>query len=225
MKSTLFKDFDERAQEVSKYFLLLKNFEQGSIQLSMGNGTNTKIKTIDTELAKTLKATGFLLLYNLIESTIRSAIEVMFDDVINQKVSFDDLRDEIKKIIIQNFKNNKNTDKLLKSINNIALDIIAAGFDKEKLFSGNIDARKIKQTAECYGFSYKTDAKKTQDGNDLLKIKTNRNDLAHEFKSFEEVGRDASADELLKIKKRVICYLRNILQNIENYISKQEYLK
>ncbi|MDJ0636882.1 MAG: MAE_28990/MAE_18760 family HEPN-like nuclease, partial [Xenococcaceae cyanobacterium MO_188.B29] len=98
-------------------------------------------------------------------------------------------------------------------------------FDKEKLFSGNIDARKIKQTAEIYGFSYKTDPKKTQDGYDLLKIKTNRNDLAHGFKSFEEVGRDASADELLQIKKRVICYLREILQNIETYISKQEYLK
>ena len=69
MKSTLFKDFDERAQEVSKYFLLLKNLEQGSILLSMGNVKNTKTKNIDTELAKTLKATGFLLLYNLIEST------------------------------------------------------------------------------------------------------------------------------------------------------------
>ncbi len=225
MKSTLFKDFDERAQEVSKYFLLLKNLEQGSINLSMGNEKNKKVKNIDTELAKTLKATGFLLLYNLIESTIRNAIEAIFDNIAEQKVSFDDLRDEIKKIIIQNFKNNKSTDNLLKRINNIAVDIISASFDKEKLFSGNIDARKIKQTADIYGFSYKTDAKKTQDGNDLLKIKTNRNDLAHGFKSFEEVGRDASADELLQIKKRVICYLREILQNIETYIFKQEYLK
>jgi hypothetical protein len=59
----------------------------------------------------------------------------------------------------------------------------------------------------------------------LLKIKTNRNDLAHGFKSFEEVGKDATAEELLQIKKRVVCYLREILQNIEDYISKQEYLK
>lgn len=225
MKSTLFRDFDERAQEVSKYFLLLKNLEQGSILLSMGNEKNTKIKNIDTELSKTLKATGFLLLYNLIESTIRNAIEAIFDDVVNQKVAFDDLRDEIKKIVIQNFKNNKSTDKLLKSIDNITLDIIMAGFEKEKLFSGNIDARKIKQTADAYGFSYKTNARKTQDGYDLLKIKTNRNDLAHGFKSFEEVGRQASANELLQIKIRVVCYLREILQNIEIYISKQEYLK
>ncbi|WP_339377975.1 MAE_28990/MAE_18760 family HEPN-like nuclease, partial [Merismopedia glauca] len=37
--------------------------------------------------------------------------------------------------------------------------------------------------------------------------------------------RDATAEELLQIKKRVICYLREILQNIERYISEQEYLK
>lgn len=227
MKSTLFKDFDERSQEVSKYFLLLKNLEQGSIKLSMGNLTNPKIKNIDIELEKTLKATGFLLLYNLIESTMRNAIEAIFDDITNQKVSFDDVRYEIKKIVVENVrsKNNKSADNLLSSITSISLDIISSSFDKEKLFSGNLDARKIKKTAEAYGFSYKTDARKTQNGNDLLKIKTNRNDLAHGFKSFEEVGKDTSANELLQIKRRVICYLREILQNIETYISKQEYIK
>ena len=92
MKSKLFEDFDERAQEVSKYFFMLKNLEQGSIQLRMGNQTHFKIKKIDTELEKTLKATGFLLLYNLIESTIRNAIEAIFDDMVNQNVAFDDLR-------------------------------------------------------------------------------------------------------------------------------------
>ncbi|MGL6338366.1 MAG: MAE_28990/MAE_18760 family HEPN-like nuclease [Waterburya sp.] len=214
MKSTLFKDFDERSQEVSKYFLFLKNLEQGLIRLN-----------IDSDLEKTLKATGFLLLYNLIESTMRNAIETIFDDFQNKNVSFDDVRDEIRKIIIQNFKNNKSTDNILQSIQNISLDIISVSFDKEKLFSGNLDARKIKQTAEAYGFSYKTNTRKSQDGNDLLKIKTNRNDLAHGFKSFEEVGRDATAEELLQIKKRVIYYLKAILQNIEIYILKQEYLK
>ena len=225
MENKLFEDFDERAQEVSKYFFLLKNLEQGSIQLKMGNPPHSKIKSIDTELAKTLKATGFLLLYNLIESTIRNAIEAIFDNIVNQNVAFDDLRKELQKIAIKNFQKNKSPDNLLIVINNISLDIISAGFDREKLFSGNIDGAEIKKIASAYGFSYRTNARKTQNGNDLLKIKTNRNYLAHGLKSFEEVGRDATADELLKIKKRVICYLREILQNIDNYIFKQEYLK
>ena len=50
-------------------------------------------------------------------------------------------------------------------------------------------------------------------------------DLAHGFRSFQEVGKNATADELLEIKKRVICYLKEILKNIDEYIIKQEYLK
>ncbi|NET55552.1 MAG: hypothetical protein F6K47_05090, partial [Symploca sp. SIO2E6] len=50
------------------------------------------------------------------------------------------------------------------------------------------------------------------------------NDLAHGFKSFKEVGRDISADELVEIKKKVISYLREILQNIETYLANREYL-
>ena len=50
-------------------------------------------------------------------------------------------------------------------------------------------------------------------------------DLAHGFKSFEEVGRGTNTEELLEIKDRVINYLQGIVENIEEYISKQEYLK
>ncbi|MEM7593989.1 MAG: MAE_28990/MAE_18760 family HEPN-like nuclease [Cyanobacteria bacterium P01_A01_bin.83] len=225
MESSLFEDFEERAKEVSKYFFLLKNLEQGSIKLTMGNSNYQKLRTIDVELEKTLKATGFLLLYNLIESTIRNAIEFIYDDIVSKEVSFDDLRTEIKKIVIQNFKKNKKSDTLLAEINRITIDIVSASFDKEKLFSGNIDARKIKDAAKNYGFSYQTNERKTQNGIDLLTIKTNRNDLAHGFKSFNEVGKDATSEELLKVQKRVICYLSEILQNIEEYVLNQEYLK
>ena len=110
MNNKLFEDFDERAKEVSKYFFLVKNLEQGFVELSMGKDNKQKIKNIDIELTKTLKATGFLLLYNLIESTMRNGVQAIFDDIVNQKVSYDYLRSEIKKIIINNFKRNKSTE-------------------------------------------------------------------------------------------------------------------
>jgi Protein of unknown function DUF262 len=55
-------------------------------------------------------------------------------------------------------------------------------------------------------------------------VKTNRNDLNPCAKSFTEVGRDKTADELLAIESRVVKYLRQILQNIEAYLENQEYL-
>ncbi|MBD2519478.1 hypothetical protein H6G93_31860 [Nostoc sp. FACHB-973] len=234
MKSILFQNFDERAQEVSRYFFFLKNLEKGSIKLSMGNANNIKTKLINNNLEKTLKATGYLLLYNLVEATMRNAIETIFDELKNKRVSFDEVREEIRKIIINHVRDKdiQSTDALLLGLQNISVDIISVTFDalakkenKKRLFSGNVDAKEIRNTAKTYGFSCQTNNIKTRDGSDLLTIKTNRNDLAHGFKSFEEVGRNATADELLKIQKRVICYLREILENIELYLSNEEYLK
>ncbi len=219
MTSILFQNFNERSKEVSKYFIFLKSLEQGTTKLAMEGKAGKKIKEIEPELIKTLKASAFLLLYNLVESTMRDAIEEIFNEMKNQSVSFDKIRPKLKKIVIQNLKR-RNPDKVLQKIVDISLDIITAGFDKEELFSGNIDAQKIKATAKEYGFSAKT---KT-DSSDLLTVKNNRNDLAHGIKSFAEVGKDKSADELIKIKDKVVKYLRQILENIQTYIDNQEYL-
>jgi hypothetical protein len=224
MTSILFQDFNERSKEVSKYFMLLKSFENGSTKLCMeGKNTKKKIKNIDTDLANTLKASAFLLLYNLVESTMRNAIEAIFYEFQIQGISFDKIKPEIKKIILQNFKK-RDTNKILNLITDISIDIINISFNKQELFSGNIDSKLIEKTAEQYGFSSDTDYQKTKHGHDLLTIKTNRNYLAHGNKSFAEIGKERSADELLKIQKKVVRYLRQILINIEKYLANQEYL-
>lgn len=223
--NTLFQDFNDRSKEISKYFLFLKNLEQGSIKLAMEGkaGTAPKIKEVDLELSNTLKASAYLLLYNLVESTMRNAIEAIFHELQNQRVSFDRIKPELKKIVLNNLKKRK-PDKVLIKIIDISLDIISAGFDKEELFSGNIDGKLIRETADNYGFSYKTNPKKTNNGKDLLNVKTNRNYLAHGVKSFAEVGRDRTADELIEIKNKVVSYLKQIMENIDTYLVNKEYL-
>jgi len=224
MTSALFQDFNERSREVSKYFIFLKSLEQGTTKLSMvGNGESPKIRKIDSELIKTLKASGFLLLYNLVEATMRNAIEAIFDELRSQGVSYDRISPQLKKIVLKNLKK-RNPDIIFSSITAISIDIITAGFDKQDLFSGNIDGKKIRETATEYGFSHLTDSVRTANGSDLLTIKSNRNDLAHGIKSFAEIGRDKSADELLEIKNKTVRYLKQILQNIEQYLSNEGYL-
>jgi hypothetical protein len=88
-----------------------------------------------------------------------------------------------------------------------------------------VDARLIKQIAEKYGFSYQTDLAKTKNGQNFVVIKSNRNDLAHARKSFEQVGRDKTIEELLEIKQEVVKYLRQILEKIRDYLDNEEYLK
>lgn len=215
----VFDDFNQRAKEVNDYFIFLRDLEQQEVKLNRDG----KISKIDTELEKTLKATGYLLLYNLVESTMRNAIELIFDEIQTKNISFDNLRTELKKLIWQNIRKRK-VDKLTAEITNLSKHIISISFDPNDLFSGNVDAKKIKEISLMYGFSMITDAE-TRDGFDLLSIKTNRNNLAHGFVPFSEVGKDATADNLVEISERVIKYLRQILENIEKYLDKQEYLE
>ena len=215
-------DFDERAKDVSDYLCFLRDLEQGEILLSKDGA----ISKIDPELDKSLKATGFLLLYNLVESTMRYAIQSIFDEMSKKGVSFDQLKIEIKRIILQNVKKNVQecgVNDFVEQIENIVKDIIQSGFNRDDLFSGNVDAKEIKNIAKKYGFSSKTDVA-TRDGIDLLSIKKNRNDLAHGVMSFKEVGQNTSAENLVEISERVIKYLRQILENIDEYLVKQEYL-
>jgi autotransporter translocation and assembly factor TamB len=222
--NTVLLDFNTRAQEVDDYFIFLESLIKQTTKLAVADSAGQdKIQSLNPELAKTLKANGFLLLYNLVESTMRNAIVAIFDEFKNQAISFDQLKPEIKMIVIQNLKN-RSPKKIHLQMNQISIDIITATFEREELFSGNVDARLIKETAEKYGFSYQTDFAKTKNGQNLVVIKRNRNDLAHGIKSFEDVGRDQTIEELLEIKDEVIEYLRQILENIKTYLDNQEYL-
>lgn len=94
-------------------------------------------------------ATGFVLLYNLVESTMRSGIQAIFDELKDKKISFDDVNQQVKKIVINNLKDkdNKSTDEILSQVEVISLDIISVTFNSDRLFSGNIDGRKIKKNS------------------------------------------------------------------------------
>jgi len=99
MTSVLIQNFNERAKEVSKYFIFLKSLEQSTTKLSMGVKVDqSRIKEIDPDLLKTLKASGFLLLYNLVEATMSNIIEAIFDKLKSEGISYDEIRPELKKV-------------------------------------------------------------------------------------------------------------------------------
>ena len=154
---------------------------------------------------------------------MRNAIEAIFEELKSRRVSFDSLRIEVKKIVLYNFKN-RSPENVHSRITDISTDIIKAGFNRRKLFSGNVNREQITKTAREYGFSYDTDHAKTKHGENLDAVMENRNDLAHGNKSFADVGKEVTIEDILQIKDEVVEYLRQILINIENYLENQEYL-
>jgi hypothetical protein len=217
------RDFQERLDEINLYFSFLEKviLKEGTLLYADGTSEN-----IDATLVKTLRANGFLLIYNLVESCIKKAIEEIYISMRRDNVEYDNIKEGIRKEIINYLRSSKTgTDSFVSSVNNIAEDIIEHCFSAETLFSGNVDARKIREIAKKYGFSTHTNTARTKSGAKLLTVKTRRNDLAHGVYSFQECGKEYTIQDMLEIKNEVTSYLEQILDNIEIYIDNKEFLK
>jgi len=213
-------EFKTRAAEIENYFRFLLPFAEGEVAFKkVSSGENAMAQEDCETLAKTLKATGFLLLYNLVESTMKNAIEAIFDELSASGVNFDACRAEMRKVVIRNLKKYSPHD-IHTQLSPIAIRLLTRTFHKEKLFNGNVDAQMIRETVDDYGIARKWRVK----GEKLFLVKHNRNQLAHGNKSFAEVGRDYSAPELLKTKNEVIAFLEEVLESVGQYISKKQFL-
>jgi len=221
------RDFESRVDEIELYFSFMESIMLKEAKLLYPDDS-TEIFTPD--ISKIFKANSFLLLYNLSESCIKNAIESIHRTLDYERVGYDDLKGGIKKEIIKFLKSNVKVDDFISGVSIVAYDIVIQCFDSEKLLSGNLDARKVRDLALKYGFSCSTSPMSSAgqfthiDSNNLLTVKTRRNDLAHGTYSFKECGKDYTIQDLTLIKNHVVAYLRQILDNIENYILEKGYL-
>jgi len=199
--------FEQRKTEIETYFNYLNNYNP---------------ENADDDLFKILKSNLLIMLYNLIESSISNAIEEIHNNIHSNTISFNLLKEKIKSLIIKNTKG-VNPDTFVSKINDIAIDIVKHTFNKKELFNGNVDRNEINDLGTKYGFNSNTDYNKTKHGDYLITIKNKRNDLAHGIFSFTEVGKEYTIQDLDDMKSTTICYISEILDNIESYLMNKEY--
>lgn len=219
-------DFDYRKIEVEDYFSFLKIMNSDDTLIRYVNGTETIEEKISNKLQTMFIANAFLILYNLIESTVRNSIVEIYNKIEEDKNSYENLSESLQKIWInQNINNLKegtyNHDTLLKTVQKIAQDILTKetiALSKDNInISGNIDAQKIRALAEYIGFE------KTSNGRNLQNIKDKRNRLAHGEQTFYDVGKDFTFDELNKFKHEAFDYLSDVINKIEKFILDRKY--
>lgn len=212
-------EFEKRKQEIEIYIKFINNTVENPdfMKIALGGDSETKL------LRKVLFANTYLLLYNLVESSIRNSIQEIYDHLEQEEVSFDDLQDNFKKLILTNMKAHNPT-RFLKKISLLATDIVYESFDQEKIAAGNIDAQKIREIANNYGFSHETEYSECKNGSKLLEVKNKRNDLAHGIISFSECGKDSSLSDVNIAFAEVSAYVRTITNNIQMYIAEKGYL-
>jgi len=219
---SIFDDLNDRKFELEGYLKLIE-FLNSSQKV-----TNEKNETLDVDnnLVKTTKGTVYLILYNLIEATMREAVLAIHEKISVKGVSFDNLRVELqKKILLRARKDKIDLGKMLDRMNgNISLEFHSAALIAKDLFSGNIDRDEIQNVAKVYGFSHQTDYQKTKHGSHLKSVMTNRNDLAHGNKTFSNVGASSSYEEIKQLSNEVVSYIYEISDNIWDSVEQEKYL-
>lgn len=213
--SALIVDFEDRRRQVRHYLAIVLGSERAT---PAGTSTFAQERRL-----LTLRAGTFLLFYNLIEASTRAAIDAIHDRILTDQETFERLIPCIRKEAVKRFKKYAKAESHSGLLPGFPSAFVAVAMAESADFSGNVDAKVIRDLGATYGFSCVT-PQETWGGSDLVMIKGVRNDLSHGRKTFEEVGRDYPATELLAISRRALPYMRSILSNVAEYLEEKRYL-
>jgi hypothetical protein len=225
-------EFESKVEEIDEYFSFIRTttFLEREVD-------ETKIVIVSMTVFNVLKANLFLLLYNLIESSFKNALEKICIEITDSQLTYIEVVPAIKKLWLEkNYKNFENirfpremkkSEHIMNIIESITEDIIEIRFysnqenRKNDDISGNIDAREIDKINKKYGIELinNTNIKREY----LLTIKNQRNNLAHGDESFNECGESYTIYELEEIKSESVDYMRFILNNIKEFINEKKY--
>jgi hypothetical protein len=214
--------FDERKEEAEFYLSVLDEIL---------SPTSTIITADNQRFGRILKSNFFLMLYNLIESTVRSGFEEIYYAVRDNGVSYQQVSDALKdiwstcEILKANQRNAmpKTYAERVKSIIITVLDPSPLVITKDALdISGNLDARQIKKLMETHDITITetVPGEKYQ----ILLVKNKRNALAHGEQSFDEAARDSSLDDLKAIRDEVFMFVGDVLKGMQSYYNSRKYI-
>ena len=225
-------DFESTKKEIEKYLTFLQHVENGDLVLKNSAFNVGEGFSIDTELTNILKANTFLLLYNLVESTIRNLLWDIFLALQQDKVPYQELVQEIKFLLIER-KVSVDFSSTNETITKQMLDILESAFTDLELLhpsekrnihlsGGNLGFKEIQRTFKKYGIKDITESDKKQP-NSFNETKEKRNSLAHGEKTFKDCGKGYSYKDLKEHNDYIVEFLERIIDVIENYIQNKSY--
>ena len=99
------EEFNTRSQEIDDYLFFVKEMVSVAHNSPLNYIADTgrpSTYAISEDLRKILKANCYLLIYNLVESTMTNAFEAIFDHLKTENVLFDDLSERLRIIVLGN---------------------------------------------------------------------------------------------------------------------------
>jgi hypothetical protein len=225
-------DFSDRVIEINKYFDLLFNILKKESQLIFPNESN-RTERFDVTLTSTLKSNMFLLLYNLVESTITKCLVEIHSSICDENCTYIQLSPQIQNIFTSHYyrsllSGNISEENTLLHIRtmihswvfNEKFSLTFEDLTKYKTgnnFSGNLDAKEIRKIAAKYGVSFILKCE------EIKTLKELRNKLAHGEISFQEASNQKSIEYFDNLKSKTFSFLNSFINDVETYISQKKF--
>lgn len=233
-------DYSDKLKDINDYLNLTNTLDALRAPLLIGKDTETQENIsfpIERNLKKTLRSSMYLLLYNLIESTMTACIDAIYTTLKKLEIQHHtqhtdyfifQLRESIRKHLLKQYGSIFSTDGVVEISNqkrSVFNTIIDKGYDKKDLFNGNIDFAVIKDEAKKFGFNVRP--LNPPDGLfnpvDILNIKTHRNILAHGAETFSECGNRLSIGEMTTKLHSTTNMLNAVFVAIDNYLVNESF--
>ena len=209
MMSDLQRALSEKKIEANQMFEIISDVQKIDIENSI-----TK--------AAMLRSAFVLLLYNMVESTAFLVFERVHERVATEH--YGSLGGEMRKIWVNYFfSQHVATDHhvhmegtLDQTLKFPLLDVFSK---KVKLFSGNLDGRKLNELLKNSGIR----PIKVPGREKLETVKNRRNSVAHGEDMFKEACRDLSDSDLIELRDSTFAALDQLVANVEYFLAERVY--
>lgn len=183
----------------------------------------------ERQLIVAIRASSYLIMYNAIESSMRSVLRSIREQIESENIDFQQVADFWRLDLLQsNF-----LEKMQNGTNhgNVLSDFIPmlngkVSWEESKKDrlpnSGNFGQSAAIKFKDQLLINWKA-PDRTLNGSDLENIRERRNALAHGLETFREAGDKITSSDLLEIIRRIKAFMMSFLDALEQYRDDRKY--
>jgi hypothetical protein len=233
--SQLKNDFDARKREIEQYLEFLNKLESFYVKKRRFANLPKKTKAVrykkielDSDLEQILLSNTFLLIYNLVESTLLNAIEHIASTVKERKIPFCELNEAVQGILLNKVQGLEKKGVLKEEI---VKKVLVADIVQHVTIKINtkhtLTHKEILKFINQYHIKidkFTRSRNLEEEKASVAKIADNRNKLAHGNVSFATLGKNITLQDLRRDYDHVCRYLSRLLHDVSVFVESEGYL-